>query len=67
MALNNSLSLNMEELMDRKWEQWPGNRNHLIPSPFKGVVPSQHSLILGVGPYGGLTVHFGGACARLHW
>ena len=41
-------------------------QNHLIPSPFKGVVPSQHSSILGVGPYGGLTVHFGGACARLH-
>ena len=30
------------------------NRNH---SPFKGVVPSQHSSILGVGPYCGLTVH----------
>ena len=25
--------------------------------PFKGVVPSQHSSILGVGPYCGLTVH----------
>ena len=54
----------MEELMDRKWEQWPGNRNHLIPSPLKGVVPSQHSSILGVGPYSDLTVHWGGACAR---
>ena len=32
------------------------SENHLIP-PFKGVVPSQHSSILGLGPYYGLTVH----------
>ena len=25
--------------------------------PFSGVVPTQHSLILGAGPYCGLTVH----------
>ena len=29
----------------------------LYLTPFKGVVPSQHSSILGVGPYCGLTVH----------
>ena len=25
--------------------------------PFQGVVPTQHSSILGLGPYCGLTVH----------
>ena len=33
------------------------SENHLIPPPFKGGVPLQHSSILGVGPYCGLTVH----------
>ena len=33
------------------------HRNHLYLPPFKGVVPSQHGSILGVGPYCGLTVH----------
>ena len=29
----------------------------LYPPPFKGVVPTQHSSTLGLGPYCGLTVH----------
>ena len=29
----------------------------LYLSPFKGVVSTQHSSILGLGPYCGLTVH----------
>ena len=34
-----------------------GLETTLYLPPFKGVVPSQHSSILGVGPYCGLTVH----------
>ena len=29
----------------------------LYPPPFQGVVPTQHSSTLGLGPYCGLTVH----------
>ena len=32
----------------------------LYPPPFQGVVPTQHSSTLGLGPYCGLTVHYWG-------
>ena len=34
----------------------------LYPPPFQGVVPTQHSSTLRLGPYCGLTVHEAGVC-----
>ena len=39
----------------RRWSLFQKTTLYLTPS--KGGIPSQHSLILGVGPYCGLTVH----------